>query len=71
MRNFVGQSISVLIIIGCIVSCMFFVSMFFGFFKEYGYVSLYEPEYFCFKILGRGLKGLCSLREMMVRELVP
>ena len=54
-------SISVWIIVGCIVRCMFLDCMFFGFFKGYGNVSLYEPKYFSFKILGRGLEVLCGL----------
>ena len=53
-------SISILTIAGWSVWCMFLDCMVFGFsFREYGYVSLDEPEFLCFKVMGWWLKGVC------------
>ena len=44
--------ISSFMISRCIVWCLLLSCMFFGFFLgEYGYISLYEPQYLCFEVL--------------------
>ena len=54
----------------CVVHVFRLYAFWFSF-REYGDISLYEPKYFGFKILGWGLEVLCGLCEVMVGELVP
>ena len=53
----------------CVVH-VFGLNCFWLSFGEYGYVSLDEPKYLCFKVLGWWLKGAHYLGVLVIEELI-